>query len=363
MNYDHGPHHENKATGDIISHCLCQHAVSKIPTTTMATAESGGGDIKDGTKNEQRSVKRQCWKGKFEYRVDYNDHFETPFQAYKDILPLLDGLFLSMTSSEKDGRTIGTSRKDHTLYDPYYCDGRTKRYLHRLGFENVVHEKRDFYKDVEEHRVPHHDTLVTNPPYSDTHKERCIEFCVQQFREHGKCFFLLMPNYVAARSYFRLLLGDSVQDVAYIIPARPYEYDHPEGTGHVVPPFASLWFCGVGRDRIEGLKEIWERDKASTASREGGGPRFVSSLDALVSLGVISMQKRPNPRQRKKRRTMQMEEPSGVANLGGHGTQQTRPPEPSSGPNQPKIHLPHPKTTKGGSRHRDESGTRTKKRF
>lgn len=104
------------------------------------------------------------------------------------------------------------------MYDPYYCDGRTKRYLHRLGFENVFHEKRDFYKDIEKSRVPNFDILITNPPYSDTHKEKCLEFCIKQFREHGKFFFLLMPNYVAARSYYRLLLGDSVQDVSYLIP-------------------------------------------------------------------------------------------------------------------------------------------------
>eukprot|EP00429_Kryptoperidinium_foliaceum_P028735 CAMPEP_0176149746 /NCGR_PEP_ID=MMETSP0120_2-20121206/76417_1 /TAXON_ID=160619 /ORGANISM="Kryptoperidinium foliaceum, Strain CCMP 1326" /LENGTH=55 /DNA_ID=CAMNT_0017486567 /DNA_START=26 /DNA_END=190 /DNA_ORIENTATION=- len=38
------------------------------------------------------SDRKKRWKPKFEYPVDYNDHFETPLVAYEDILPLLDAL-------------------------------------------------------------------------------------------------------------------------------------------------------------------------------------------------------------------------------------------------------------------------------
>ena len=31
------------------------------------------------------------------------------------------------------------------------------------------------------------------------------------------------------------------QNPFYIVPKDPYEYQHPEGTGHDAPPFASIW--------------------------------------------------------------------------------------------------------------------------
>lgn len=129
----------------------------------------------------------------FPYKVDYNDHFETPEVAYRDILPLLD--FVS-----------GKSRVEHSIYDPYYCNGRFKTLMKELGFSNVIHECRDFYKDIDKNQVPNHDTLITNPPYSDQHKEKCLEFVLEQLRSKGRPFFVLMPNYVAAREYYRKLV-------------------------------------------------------------------------------------------------------------------------------------------------------------
>ena len=85
------------------------------------------------------------WKAKYDYETDYNDHFETPRIAYEDILPLLDGL------DEK------ARRKDHALYDPYYCNGRAAVLLSKLGFHKVIHRKRDFYKDVQNETIPDHD--------------------------------------------------------------------------------------------------------------------------------------------------------------------------------------------------------------
>jgi hypothetical protein len=75
-----------------------------------------------------------------------------------------------------------------------------------LGFTNVVHERRDFYQDIDNGNVPLHDTIVTNPPFSDQHKKRCLEFAFHQLRTKNRPFFILMPNYVAAREYYRNLL-------------------------------------------------------------------------------------------------------------------------------------------------------------
>lgn len=276
---------------------------------------------------------KKKWAARFDYPVDYNDHFETPLVAYQDLLPLLDAV--QKGSNKKE-------RKSHVLYDPYYCNGRTAVYLNQLGFESVVHAKRDFYKDIAAQQVPQHDTLITNPPYSDTHKEKCLEFCAQQFRSRKRPFFLLMPNYVAARSYYRRILGDLVNDVAYLIPSSPYEYDHPEGTGHEIPPFASLWFCGVGRDQIQLFQQI-----------HAGSATFVPSLEELEAKRAIPTEKRPNPRQRKKRKAAILAGQTSGSNSGTH----------SGNASLKSTEATKRSQAQKASRYRDESGKRVKKRF
>lgn len=286
--------------------------------------------------------KKAVFVPKYEYKVDYNDHFETPLNAYTDILPLLDSL--------------AADRNEHILYDPYYCNGRTKRLLQGLGFQNVVHEKRDFYKDISDKKVPQHDTLVTNPPYSDDHKEKCLEFCVQQFREKGISFFLLIPNYVAARHYYRRVLGETIKDVAYLVPPVEYSYSHPEGTGHEVSPFDSLWFCGIGKDRIwkwtQQKKEQYYDSGDLLAHRQR--PVFVDSFEKLVSLGIISLENRPNPKQRKKLRKMVE---------GSRKPIQTKTKNKCTQREQPNNDKNSPKKKGTKSKYRNKDGSRTKKRF
>jgi len=261
---------------------------------------------RDQNGNNNCNKKRKPFKPNYDYEVDYNDHFETPIEAYTDILPMLD-LLAPTSASNKSGEE---RRKTHVIYDPYYCNGRTKTILRGLGFQKIEHEKRDFYKDVRDGSVPRHHTLVTNPPYSDDHKEKCLEFCVKQFREQRIAFFLLIPNYVAARNYYRRILGDTIHDVAYLVPGSEYSYSHPEGTGHEKSPFESLWFCCIGKEKIQKLakKDSCYRNNNNfddgNKANPNGRPKFVASFEDLVSQGVISLQKRPNPRQRKKMRKL-----------------------------------------------------------
>lgn len=291
---------------------------------------------------------KKSWKANYDYEVDYNDHFETPLQAYKDILPILDSIAPGVGKGKGEHNNAKECRKEHIIYDPYYCNGRTKSLLQGLGFDKTVHEKRDFYKDIAQGRVPKHHALVTNPPYSDDHKEKCLQFCVDQFRRNRTSFFLLIPNYVAARNYYRRIMGENIRDVAYLAPTKEYSYSHPEGTGHEESPFASLWFCCIGRDRIKTIANRW---KDST--------KFISSFDELVSLGVVSLQNRPNPRQRKKMRKLAAQSDTGSISA---FTQKAR----SSKKNNPQNQKPkeQPKKKKHtNSKYRNKTGERTKKRF
>ncbi len=275
------------------------------------------------------------FKPNYDYDVDYNDHFETPLQAYEDILPLLD--------------SIAPNRNQHIVYDPYYCNGSTKILLQQLGFQKVVHEKRDFYKDIANKKVPPHHTLVTNPPYSDDHKEKCLDYCVKGFLEYNRPFFLLIPSYVAARSYYRRILGATLHDVAYVVPSEEYSYDHPEGTGHEESPFQSLWFCCIGKNKIE---------KVATKFDPTNGPQFIQSFDELERKGVISLQNRKNPKQRKKLRK-QLAVQSALGTMAQSNNNETKTNNKNSN-NTPKG---QPKKKKCNSKYRNKTGERTKKRF
>lgn len=302
----------------------------------------------------------------YPYEVNYNDHFETPIIAYEHILPLLDSL-----------HQPSNDRSTHILYDPYFCNGRTKRVLQSLGFHNVIHEKRDFYKDIEENRVPFYHTFVTNPPYSSNHKERCVRYAVDRLRgcgdENGpaKPFFILMPNYVAVRNHFRgaISLQDDEEedplDIFYVVPQTPYEYDHPEGTGKDIPPFSSIWFCGAPSSKVGAAKDAFRKAYGPTSvgishgvgkeSTKGDFPRLVSTLQELRTLGAVPTQKRKNLKQRLKAKRKLEPEEGTMNRKKGKETRQIVPKTdvvPKENRNQKKR-----------SKYRDENGERKKKRF
>jgi hypothetical protein len=346
---------------------------------------------------EQRQ-KRRAWKGSFPYETDYNDHFETPVVAYQDLTVFLDWLQLQQNQQEsttttattpqkKTNPSTSTARSDLVLYDPYYCEGRTAEILHTLGYTNVVHEKRDFYRDIELQQVPAHNVLVTNPPYSDDHKKQCLDYCWKQLNEHHRPFCLLLPAYVAAKLYYRAISDEveksydsansshihshihSHSQLIYLVPNQAYQYDHPEGTGKAESPFDSLWFCGIhspsGSDRSR-----WQ-DLLVAAASKSGRFRVVRSLVALKALGIVSAQTRPNPRQRRKRNrqkgvTGQEGEPVGqAANTARAGRPAmgsgpaTRQETASASANSTDVGKPS-----SSSKYRDpSSGKRSRKRF
>jgi hypothetical protein len=253
--------------------------------------------------------------GKYPYPTDYNDHFETPQRAYEDILPII-GYVLKKKINRYN------SQSDVTIYDPYFCTGRAATLLnatfeqHTTGNKRhtnirIQHEKRDFYQDVRQNNTPQYDILVTNPPYSGDHKERCLEYVVDQLKNNQRPFFLLMPNYVASKEYFRKIVLEEKIQVVFITPSskHPYEYDHPEGTGHETSPFASVWFCGLSCGDTDGT---WKKnvrstfDKFHTTKTNNNSsfdtPRIAMSLQELIGIGGLSGEKRKNPRQRKKMR-------------------------------------------------------------
>lgn len=148
----------------------------------------------------------------YPYTVNDDDHCETPVEAYSDVSSFLEKFALS----------IGKTKENLQIYDPYHCEGSVISRFASIGFQNVYNEKEDFYATILNNEIPDYDVLVTNPPYSSDHMKKLLKFCV----ESKKPWFLLLPNYVYTKDYYvPSLLG---QKPFYITPLKRYLYSTPK---------------------------------------------------------------------------------------------------------------------------------------
>ena len=80
--------------------------------------------------------------------------------------------------------------KDKQIWECFYGDGESGRYLTELGFD-VIHEPVDFYEnDLGE-------IILSNPPYSD------CKNIMKRLAELDKPFILIMPSSKINTSYMR----------------------------------------------------------------------------------------------------------------------------------------------------------------
>jgi hypothetical protein len=174
------------------------------------------------------------------FEADPKDHCETDVLAHRDIVAAL-------TIIAK--RAYGyKSASDLKIWDPYFCDGKVKQNLASLGFPNCHNACEDFYARVEAKSLPVHDVVVTNPPYSTEHIERCLAHCLGQ----EKPWLLLLPNWVARKD----ALSKPIRAAFVLSPVHRYNYWMPhwaeEGRPDYVgadgkhSPFLSSWFIGIG---------------------------------------------------------------------------------------------------------------------
>jgi hypothetical protein len=113
------------------------------------------------------------------------------------------------------------------------------------------------------------DVLVTNPPYSEDHIERLIQFVTSDiFIRSKKPWFLLLPQWVHKKEYYinatksnlkRSQKGQQRDQLSsiqpfYIIPKKRYIYTPPPNfrlptksdVHKKSSPFISMWYCWGG---------------------------------------------------------------------------------------------------------------------
>ncbi|KPA77095.1 hypothetical protein ABB37_07418 [Leptomonas pyrrhocoris] len=128
------------------------------------------------------------------FRANFNDHFETSTAALRDVLPFVKELRQLLRPSTPERFTV---------YDPYYCAGGIVKAWNELGVQHVLHENRDFYADIAQGTLPGpYDVLVTNPPFSEDHIWRLLDFLVTQ--RPLKPWAFVAPDYIAAKPQYKM---------------------------------------------------------------------------------------------------------------------------------------------------------------
>lgn len=203
------------------------------------------------TKQEQEQELNEGNLIKHAFPTNPLDHCETPFQAYQDLNSLLMAFCKSLDLNPSSLK----------IWDPYFCNGMVKEHLDQLGFTNVRNENRDFYQRIKDNDMPEYDMILTNPPYSDDHVDKLLQFCKSQ----SKPFALLMPNWVARKKVYGLK-GDQL---FYLSPTEAYTYIMPSwaearkdyvGDDGLTRPYVSSWYIGgVSKQSSERFHDEMDR--------------------------------------------------------------------------------------------------------
>lgn len=102
--------------------------------------------------------------------------------------------------------------KDKVIWEAFYGDGKSGKYLTELGF-NVIHNPDDFFESN------NGDIVVSNPPFSKT-KE-----VLKRLAELNKPFILILPSSKINTQYTRQLFKDQTNKLQIIIPKKRIHFE------------------------------------------------------------------------------------------------------------------------------------------
>lgn len=258
-------------------------AARGTPSASKAVQPSSGAERAPKSRKRQRKGAGGSGEA-LAFSSDFLDHFETPLAAYRDIEEALDAV----------ARGLGKSRASLRVYDPYYCRGAAARHLAALGFSDVHNANEDFYSSARYSDASLFDVVVTNPPYSGDHKERCLTW----LRGLGKPWFCLMWAHSAAKQWYTQSAHAADWFLAPTGLER-YQFRHPEGKGKQDgSPHLPLWFCNTAS--VDHARPHTRPVHAGLTARPG--LRIATSLKQLQQQGAVRAVRRGNPRQRAKAR-------------------------------------------------------------
>jgi hypothetical protein len=101
--------------------------------------------------------------------------------------------------------------KDKVIWEPFYGDGRSGRFLRELGFK-VIHEDEDFFENDKG------DVIVSNPPFT------LIPSILERLISLGKPFILIMPAPKMCTQYMRKMFATHDDKLQIIIPRKRIQF-------------------------------------------------------------------------------------------------------------------------------------------
>tara|TARA_R110000765_G_scaffold127778_2_gene225885 strand:+ start:803 stop:1261 length:459 start_codon:yes stop_codon:yes gene_type:complete len=133
--------------------------------------------------------------------------------------------------------------KDKVIWEAFYGDGESGKYLTELGF-NTIHEPIDFFENNKG------DIVVSNLPFS-----KCKEV-LKRLKELNKPFIMIMPSSKINTQYFRKLFHDDTNPIQIIIPKKRIHFTklvdgkRPEKSKNACnfDCFYYCWKIGLERD-------------------------------------------------------------------------------------------------------------------
>lgn len=120
-----------------------------------------------------------------------HDDYMTPYNAWENIKDYIP--------------------KDKIIWEPFYGNGESGKYLDQLGFK-VIHEEIDFFENNKG------DIIVSNPPFT-----KCKEI-LERLIELDKPFILILPAPKLFTQYIRKLFSDSKTQLQIIIPRKRIQF-------------------------------------------------------------------------------------------------------------------------------------------
>lgn len=151
-----------------------------------------------------------------------NDNWMTPKSAWEDIKDYIPKV---------------------ELWEAFYGDGESGRYLTELGFD-TVHENIDFFKNDRGACV------VSNPPFT------LIPQVLERLLQINKPFILIMPSSKINTQYFRNLFAKQGDQIQIIIPKKRIQFmkmvngvvDPKQKKACAFDCFYYCWKIGLSRD-------------------------------------------------------------------------------------------------------------------
>ena len=121
-----------------------------------------------------------------------NDDWMTPKSAWEDIKDYIP--------------------KDDWLWEPFFGDGESGKYLTELGFDTTHNKNEDFFE------WDRGDCVCSNPPFS------LIPKVLERLVELNKPFILIMPASKMHTQYFRKLFASHADPIQIIIPKKRIQF-------------------------------------------------------------------------------------------------------------------------------------------